>query len=138
MPKVKVLCRIVNGVTIKRYAEGFDDGTGKKPLAPIDRGVTLNGPSALHAGAGNAGGESSEPGETIVDKEWIEAWLKENEKTLFVTGGFIEIIPDSEIPDDEPAAQDPTVEGEDGTTNAGGAGSGSSGTDTDAAGGPSE
>lgn len=123
MPKVKVLCRIVNGLTIKRYAEGFDDGTGKKPLVPIDAGITLNGPSALHAGAGNTDGSGSEPGVTIVDKEWIEAWLTANEKTLFVTGGYIEIVPDSEITDEEPV-QDPSS-----------AGSGGSGTGTEGTGG---
>lgn len=113
MPKVKVLCRIVNGVTIKRFKPGYDDGTGKQPPAPIDGGITLNGPSGLFAGAGNSdAGRMPEPGVTIVDKDWVEAWLKENETTAFVTGGFIEIAADSEIPDEEPAAaQDPTDDG---------------------------
>lgn len=124
MPKVKVECRVVNGITIKRFKAGYDDGTGKQPLAPIDRGITLNGPSGLHAGAGASGAEGAEPGITIVDKEWIEAWLVENAKTPLVSESYVAIVPDSEIPDEEPA-QDPTTESVEGTTAEGGAGGGS-------------
>ena len=61
MPKVKVECRVVNGITIKRFKPGPDDGTGKQPPAPIDGGITLNGPSGLHAGVGSSGAEGAPP-----------------------------------------------------------------------------
>ncbi len=107
MPKVKVACRAVNGLKIKRFKPGYDDGGGKQPPIPIDAGITLNGPSGLHAGAGNPSADGQEPGITLVDKEWIEAWIAENEATEFVRGGYIEIVPDSEIPDEEPEEPSP-------------------------------
>jgi hypothetical protein len=112
MPKVKVACRVVNGIRIKRFKAGYDDGTGKQPLTADGPGITLAGPSALHAGAGNPHAEGAEPGITLVDKEWVEGWLEENKQTQLVDDGFVAIVPDSEVPDEGPpvaASEDPSA-----------------------------
>ncbi len=112
MAKVKVACRVVNGIKINRFKPGYDDGTGKQPLAPTGPTVTLTGPSALHAGVGSSNADGQEPGITIVDKEWIEGWLEENSQTNLVREGYVSIVPDSEIDDEEVAptevSQDPS------------------------------
>jgi hypothetical protein len=94
----KVRCSVPNGIELRRYAPGFDDGTGQRPLRALPGSVVIPGPSSLEAGA-NA---MNQPGVvTEVDAEFIDGWMKENAKSELVTSGFIAIVDDDgENPDD--------------------------------------
>lgn len=93
MTKARVVCRVPNGITLRRFAPGPDDGTGSRPMVQV-ASVTLAGPSALMAGAGN-----SSPNQTVVnevDREWIEGWLEDNRDTELVRGGHVAILDDDD------------------------------------------
>lgn len=84
--KIKVACTVPNGLAIRLFKVGYDDGTGDnvKPMIGDGPGIRLHGPSALHTGVSNTGGIGLEPGITEVDAEWWGLWLKQNEKNPFV------------------------------------------------------
>ncbi|MHB8272525.1 hypothetical protein [Bradyrhizobium sp.] len=85
-PKVKVACSVPNGLAIRLFKVGYDDGTGDnvRPMIGDGPGIRLNGPSSLHTGAGNTGGIGLEPGITEVDAAWWAAWLAQNQQNPFV------------------------------------------------------
>jgi hypothetical protein len=93
MSIVKVACSVVNGVMIRLYKEGYDDGTGDgiKPMVKDGPGVRLRGPSALYAGTANAGGDDLVPEITEVDAEWFAEWMKQNAQNPMVTFGAIRV-----------------------------------------------
>lgn len=74
MPK-RIACTVVNGIKLRLFKDGHDDGTGKCP--PVAFGtVTLKGPSARVAGTASPG--CGEPCVTLVsDAFWME-WLAQN------------------------------------------------------------
>ena len=80
---VKVACTVVNGIMIRRSKPGFDDGTGDgmKPMVHDGPGIRLNGPSALHTGAGNTTREDLDPVITEVDDEWMKPGLSRTRRT---------------------------------------------------------
>ena len=90
-PKVKVACSVPNGLAIRLFKVGYDDGTGDnvKPMIGDGAGVRLNGPSALHTGAGNTSPTDLEPGITEVDAEWWGKWLAQNQQNPFVAERFV-------------------------------------------------
>lgn len=95
MTVARVVCRVPNGITLRRFAPGPDDGTGAHPMVQVGS-VTLAGPPALMAGAGN-----SSPNVTVVnevDREWIEGWMEENRDTELVRGGHVAILDDDDPP----------------------------------------
>ena len=91
---MKVACKVLNGLLIQAWKPGYDDGTGDGVKSVIKDGpaVRLNGPSSLHAGAGNSSGAGLEPGITEVDGEWFAAWLEQNKLNPFVAEGLIYAI----------------------------------------------
>ena len=89
----KVMCSVPNGIELHRYAPGYDDGTGQKPLRRQPGGVTLRGPSGGEAGVNNLTGEGVE---NIVDAEFIDAWMSDNKDSELVTGGHIVVVKDDE------------------------------------------
>lgn len=96
MTNVKVACRIVNGITIGRYEPGEDDGTGSRPMRRIGAPVHLNGVSGVAAGASDSDGSCAEPGITEVDRDWMRAWMSENQGSDLVRLGCIEILDDDQ------------------------------------------
>jgi hypothetical protein len=86
---VQVGCRVLNGVVIRRTKQGFDDGTGFKPIVHDGPGVRLNGPPGANAGVGNSDGLGSEPGITDVDAEWFAAWFEQHKASPMVTEGHV-------------------------------------------------
>lgn len=89
--KIRVSCSIPNGIELRLFVRGVDDGTGAHPYVE-DRSrprVFLAGPSSLHAGVGNTMMTTQEPAVTEVDEEYFAEWLKQNEKNTLVTGGLI-------------------------------------------------
>jgi hypothetical protein len=76
---VKVLCSVPNGIELRTYAPGYDDGTGTgNQIAPrVGDVITLAGPSALMAGVNAPEGV---PVETEVDAAAWGRWLDQNEK----------------------------------------------------------
>lgn len=86
---VTVLCRVPNGIMLRLTKQGFDDGTGFKPQIWDGAGVRLNGPSALHTGAGAPEGVHLDPVETEVDAEWFGKWLAQNAKNPLVVDGAV-------------------------------------------------
>jgi hypothetical protein len=79
MMTVKVACRQIGGIRIRLFKRGDDDGTGAHPTVAASIGVALAGPSALHAGAGDASPLGLEPGVTEVDGDFWREWKSQNE-----------------------------------------------------------
>jgi hypothetical protein len=103
MKLVKVACHVPNGIMIRRYKAGFDDGTGDnvKPMVHEGAAVRLNGTGALQTGAGSTHRDDIPPGITEIDAEWWAAWLGENAGNPLVTGKYIFAIKED---DEEPTA----------------------------------
>ncbi len=76
---VRVACLIPNGLMIRVAVERPDDVTGKPRLSPSGAGVRLNGPSSIRMGVGATARQDVDPGETVVDAEFMSAWLRQNE-----------------------------------------------------------
>ncbi len=88
---VKVACKIPNGIELRLFKQGFDDGTGQRPLIhdQTKPRVFLAGPNTLGAGVGNTMVETAPAVHSDVDAEYFAEWLKQNEKNPLVTKGFI-------------------------------------------------
>jgi hypothetical protein len=97
---VKVKCSVPNGMLIRISKPGYDDGTGDNVKTTVwdGPGVRLNGPSSLHAGAGNSDGAGQEPGETEVDAEWFDRWLEQNKINPLVADGHVQKVEEKENP----------------------------------------
>ena len=101
MQKVKVACHLVNGMMIRLFREGYDDGTGDnvRPMIVDGPGVRLNAPEGKLAGTGDpSGGKHLPPGITEVEENWMRAWLKQNAQNPFVAEGLIYIIDEGQGP----------------------------------------
>lgn len=100
MPVVRIACLIPNGIAIRLSKIGWDDGTGDgvKPMVHDGPGIRLNGPSSLHAGAGNTSPVDVEPGVTEVDEEWWGKWLTQNARNPAVEMKHIFVLPEEEKP----------------------------------------
>ncbi len=93
---VKIACHVPNGIMIRRSKDGPDDGTGDgvRMKAHDGPGVRLNGPSALHTGAGNTHGADLPPGITEVDPEWWAGWLEQNQQNPLITLKQVYVAPE--------------------------------------------
>ena len=93
--QVTVACSVVGGVSIRRYAPGHDDGTGKNPTVPTGPEIVIPGPSSAAAGVNNM--QALRPVLSSQDEEFMSAWMKENERNPLVASGQIKIVkPDEE------------------------------------------
>ena len=94
MPNVKVACHVVNGLMIRLFKRGWDDGTGDgvAPMVVDGPGVRLTGIHAIHAGAGNTEAKTRPPGITEIDGEWFDRWLVQNQQNPFVKDGMIHLL----------------------------------------------
>lgn len=112
-PKVRVACSVPNGLAIRLFKVGYDDGTGHNPMIWDGPGIRLNGPSALQAGTNNTTGELIEPGITEVDAEWWGLWLAQNAQNPFVGEHMVyEFKPEPGEPGPYPESQPgPKAEG---------------------------
>jgi hypothetical protein len=111
MSNVKVACHLVNGMNIRLFRQGYDDGTGDNVRQVIQDGpgVRLNGPDGKSAGVGDpAGGKHLPPGVTEVDEEWARKWLAQNKLNPFVAEGLIYIVDDKVEDEVEKLDADPT------------------------------
>lgn len=104
---VRVACAVPNGVMIRRWKPGYDDGTGFKPTIPDGPAVQLNGTSAVAAGVGNTSPSGLDPGITEVDAEWWDAWLAQNGENPLVAMEHVWVLKDPEEAKAEPDP-DPT------------------------------
>ncbi len=95
---VKVACHVPNGIMIRRSKAGYDDGTGDGVRETVHDGpgVRLNGPSAIHTGAGATSRADLPPGLTDVESEWWDAWLAQNQQNPLITMKQIYVQPDEE------------------------------------------
>ncbi len=95
---VKVGCLVPNGVELRLFRKGEDDGTGSgyRPIIPdLDApSVTLRGPHGLGMGA-NAMTAEPEINEGI-DAGFFDTWLKANEKNTLVQKGLIFLVKEDE------------------------------------------
>ena len=73
----RIACSIVNGIKLRLFKEGFDDGTGKCQVVAYGDPVTLNGPSAR--AAGTSAPSAGEPCITLVSDEFWDQWRGQNE-----------------------------------------------------------
>jgi hypothetical protein len=89
--KVKIACRIPNGIMIALWKPGFDDGTGDgvKPTIRDGAAIRLRGPSGIHTGVNATEGHGLLPGLTEVDEEWWGKWWAANPKNPFVVDKMI-------------------------------------------------
>lgn len=90
----RIGCRIVNGVKLRLFKEGYDDGTGKCQIVADGDAVTLAGPAARQAGTTAPG--HGEPCITLVSDEWWQRWLAQNKgkNPLFDLGHIFDIDAD--------------------------------------------
>lgn len=88
---VKVACSIPNGLELHLFVQGFDDGTGVKPMHRdyTQPRVFLSGPNSIGAGVGNTMLNGAEPVHTEVPAPFFETWLKQNENNPLVVKGLI-------------------------------------------------
>jgi len=101
VPMVTIACRVPNGIMIRRSKKGADDGTGDgvQMMAHDGPGIRLNGPSALHTGAGATSRGDLPPGLTEVESEWWDAWLAQNQQNPLITMEQVYLAPeDAENP----------------------------------------
>jgi hypothetical protein len=96
----KIACRQVNGVRIRLFKPGYDDGTGDgvKPIVGDGPLVLLRGPSPVHAGAGDTGSLSSAPVINEVDADFADKWFAQNENNPLVKQGFVYRVEDGPNP----------------------------------------
>jgi hypothetical protein len=97
---VKIACSITNGITLQLWQPGYDDGTGDGKKMPRKDGpaVRLNGPSALHTGAGATHRIDVPPGETEVDAEWWGKWKAQNVHNPYFEVGAIHEVEEEAAP----------------------------------------
>lgn len=98
---VKVGCRVPGGIVLRLYRDGRNPDTGAPMPLPDGPAVTLNGPSGRMSGAGDTHPENDEPGVTEgVDRDWIEAVLKQRAGDPLVSTDQVFLIEEEEKPDD--------------------------------------
>lgn len=112
----RIGCRIVNGVKLRLFKEGYDDGTGKRPIVPSGEEVTLRGSSARDAGTCASG--EGDPRITMVSDAFWENWVAQNngKNPLFDLGHIYDFDAGSA------EAEDPKIEPEPEETPDGGTG----------------
>lgn len=97
MPMVKVGCKLPHGVMCEMGVTVTRKESGKEitdvSYAENYVKVKLNGQNS-NLVKGELAQRNIRPGYTMVDEEFIRAWLKKNEKLGFVKGGMIWIIKD--------------------------------------------
>lgn len=81
-PTVSVMCGVPNGLQIRTHSPATHPFA---PQLPTGEGVVLQG--------------GNNPG---IDKEWFDAWLKENENSSVVQNGLV-VASDEPDEEDEPA-----------------------------------
>lgn len=86
----RIACQHVNGISLRLFKEGPDDGTGQKPQVVDGPPVILSGPNARGAGVGTPSGYGGGFSVTDVDPEYWAAWLAQNKgKNPLLDGGLI-------------------------------------------------
>lgn len=95
MALVKVGCKLPHGINCEMGYSVVRKDNGKEitdySKSDAYRSVVLNGQNSnLIAGAPAT--RNQRPGYTMVDEEFIKAWLKKNEKLGFVKAGMIWIV----------------------------------------------
>jgi hypothetical protein len=89
---VKVTCGLPNGIELRVYGPGHDDGTGTgNAIAPrVVDSFVLRGPSAVNSGVINP----AEPVVNDVPADFWDAWTAQNEKQppTFLSSGQIAVI----------------------------------------------
>ena len=77
---VTVFCRIANGVELRLFKPGYDDGTGSgyRPIVGTGPKVLLKGPSGLAAGTADHAGVHAEPVANEIDAAWWAEWQEQN------------------------------------------------------------
>lgn len=96
--KVKIACRVVNGMQLHVFKRGPDDGTGFRPMVKDGPMVRLAGPSAHEAGVGSTELLDADPCITEVPKAWADAWFEQNRENPFVAQGLIYMLPEDPEP----------------------------------------
>lgn len=107
----RIGCRIVNGVKLRLFKEGYDDGTGKCPIVPSGEQVTLAGPSARDAGTCAPG--EGDPSITMVSDAFWKDWVAQNKgkNPLFDLGHIYDFdagSAEAEWPKAEPEPEETT------------------------------
>lgn len=95
---VKVRCAIPNGIELRVFKEGHDDGSGTRRMV-VDTAhppIVLAGPGAIAAGTLAPEGL----GETEVPADLWDLWLKQNQNSPLVTSGQV-TGPDQKAATDE-------------------------------------
>jgi hypothetical protein len=93
---VRVACLVPNGLLIRRFKPGPEDGGGA--LVAVGPGIRLNGPSSLHTGVGSTERKELDPGITEVDAEWMDAFLAQNpaDKNQMIADRLVYVMKDDE------------------------------------------
>lgn len=100
--KRRIACRVVNGVKLRLFKEGYDDGTGKKPMVVDGDAVVVAGPSGHGAGVGAPSGFGGGYSITEVDDAFWTAWVAQNEgKNPLLDGGEIYDLDEAEAKAEE-------------------------------------
>lgn len=99
MGTIKVACRVVNGIKLRLFKQGFDDGTGdgQRPTVVDGAAVTLKGPSSLNTGAGATAPSGLEPVINEVDQDFITRWLEQNAENPLRLQGMVYLADQPEV-----------------------------------------
>lgn len=94
MGTVKIGCRMINGVALRLFKKGFDDGTGDGVQPTVSDGplVRLRGPHPVHAGAGDTSALHCEPVINEVDAEFWAKWAEQNAANPIFAQGYVYAI----------------------------------------------
>lgn len=88
---IKVRCSVPNGIELRLFAEGHDDGTGHRPMRPTGDPVILRGPSSLDGGISGTGTDAVE---NEIPANFWQAWREQNWQNPLVTSGQIVPVED--------------------------------------------
>lgn len=86
----RIACTNVNGIKLRLFKEGYDDGTGFKPQVVDGPAVTISGPSAVGTGVSSPSGYGGGYAITDVDAPFWDAWVAQNKgKNPLFDEGFV-------------------------------------------------
>lgn len=100
MSTVKVGCRQPNGIALRLFRQGEDDGTGFRPQVQAGPAIRLNGPTShIMAGVGDPTGNGGAFGTSEIPAEFWSAWVEQNKgKNPLLDDGFVFALDDEGRP----------------------------------------
>lgn len=96
--KVRIACRVPNGVKLRLFKPGYDDGTGSGIRATVIDGapVTIAGSPSLATGVNSPVPPRDDTTITEVDAEFWQKWREQNKLDPLLAHGVIYDVDEAE------------------------------------------